>query len=239
MQLPQLVGLQEVENDTVLRDLTRRTMLWPAHYKYTVTDSPDRRGVDVALLYQAETFQLLHHRAVRVPSTEQGLPPTRDILVAALQHGGDTLHVCVVHMPSRRAGNAASKENRRLAMQTLCNVLDSLQGRDVIVLGDFNAEPGDRALEVLSPYVHSLLPHDRRTLRRRRGTYYFRGVWGFLDNIFVSPSLRECATGQARECRFPWLVRTAKETPHRTYGGEAYLGGTSDHLPLMVDVVLQ
>lgn len=235
MELPHLVALQEVENDTVLRDLTRRTPLWPARYRYIVTDSPDGRGVDVALLYRPEVFGLLEWRAVRVPSAEHGLRPTRDILVAKGTVGRDTLHVCVVHMPSRRGNNRASRLNRHLAMRCLGAVADSLRGGKVIIMGDFNAEPGDTALAALTARMPTLLPTDRRTLRGRRGTYYFRGVWGYLDHIIVSPPLYRHAKGQARECRFPWLLRTAKGIPYRTYGGTNYMGGTSDHLPLVAD----
>lgn len=241
MELPAVVALQEVENDTVLRDLTRRTQLWPAGYRHIVTDSPDVRGVDVALLYRPEKFKLLSWYAVRIPSAEHGLSPTRDILVATGLVGQDTLHVCVVHMPSRRNNNRRSAQNRRLAMQTLCHVVDSLSDRKVVVMGDFNAEPGDAALSVLHTRptrLHTLLPTDRKTLRSRRGTYYFRGVWGFLDHILVSPALHKRSTGQAWECRFPWLLRTSKEIPHRTYGGTSYLGGISDHLPLAADLEL-
>lgn len=236
MELPQLVALQEVENDTVLRDLTRRTALWAAGYRYVMTDGPDERGVDVALLYRPESFRLLGWHATRVPGAIHGLRPTRDILVATGTVGRDTLHVCVVHMPSRRSNGRTARLLRHLAMQTLCHVADSLRGEKVIIMGDFNAEPGDTALSSLSRRMCTLLPTDRRTLRSRRGTYYFRGVWGFLDHIFVSPSLSGQAPRQARECRFPWLLRTSKEIPHRTYGGTAYLGGISDHLPLMVDL---
>ncbi len=235
MELPQLVALQEVENDTVLHDLTRRTQLWPAKYCYVVTNSSDARGVDVALLYRPEAFTLLSWHSVAVPSTEYELPPTRDILVATGIAGKDTLHVCVVHMPSRRNNNHISRKKRDLAMQTLCTVTDSLSGKNVIVMGDFNAEPGDKALSVLSPHLHTLLPTDKKTLRERRGTYYFRGVWGFLDHIFVSSSLQKRAVGQAKEYRFPWLLRTTKEIPRRTYGGTNYIGGISDHLPLVAD----
>lgn len=235
MELPAVVALQEVENDTVLRDLTRRTQLWPAGYRHIVTDSPDVRGVDVALLYRPEAFRLLSWHAVRIPSAEHGLSPTRDILVATGLVGQDTLHVCVVHMPSRRNSNRRSAQNRRLAMQTLCHVVDSLSDRKVVVIGDFNAEPGDKSLLELSSRMCTMLPTDTKTLRRQRGTYYFRGVWGFLDHIFVSTVLQEQSLGQAQECRFPWLLRTAKDIPHRTYGGDSYLGGISDHLPLIAD----
>lgn len=236
MELPFLVGIQEVENDTVLRDLTRRTVLWPARYRYLVTDSPDRRGMNVALLYDEKCFSLLSWRTVSIPSFRYGLRPTRDILVAEGLTGVDTLYVCVVHFPSRRGNNRMSQQHRTLAVETLCGVLDSLEGRKVLVMGDFNAEPDDRLFSAVSSRVCTLVPTDRKVLNGARGTYYFRGVWGFLDHILVSPRLLPYACGEAKECRFPWLLRTDKRIPRRTYGGTAYLGGLSDHLPLVADI---
>lgn len=232
MELPALVGIQEVENDTVLRDLTRRTALWSARYKYVITDSPDERGVDVALLYNPKVFSLLSWHAVRIPSQEHGLRPTRDILVANGMVGKDTLYVCVVHLPSRRNNDAATRQNRTLTVHTLCNILDSLKGRKVMIMGDFNAEPGDEIFTSLSKYATSLIPTGKKTSNDKRGTYYFRGIWGYLDHILVSPELHRHSLGKATECRFPWLLRTEKQIPRRTYGGTSYLGGLSDHLPL-------
>ena len=235
MELPVLVGFQEVENDTVLRDLTRRTALWSARYKYVITDSPDSRGVDVALLYNPKVFSLLSWHATRVPSVEHGLRPTRDILVASGIVGEDTLHVCVVHLPSRRNNDRATRQNRALAVATLCNVLDSLNDEKVLVMGDFNAEPDDEIFTHLSKRLVTMMPVDRKMQNEKRGTYYFRGIWGYLDHILVSPELHKRALGKATECRFPWLLRTEKQIPHRTYGGISYLGGISDHLPLISD----
>ena len=239
MELPALVGLQEVENDTVLRDLTRRTALWPARYRYVITDSPDSRGVDVALLYNPKVFSLLSWHAVRVPVHKHNLRPTRDLLVASGIVGKDTLHICVVHLPSRRINDKSTQQLRALAVETLCGILDSLQSKKVMVMGDFNAEPGDKIFSMLSSRLRTLMPTDGKILNDRRGTYYFRGVWGFLDHILVSPELYGYSTAEAQECRFPWLLRTDKQIPHRTYGGTSYLGGLSDHLPLIADFVMQ
>ena len=239
MELPALIGFQEVENDTVLRDLTRRTALWTARYKYIITHSPDTRGVNVALLYNPKVYSLLSWHAVRIPSREHGLRPTRDILVASGMVGKDTLHVCVVHLPSRRNNDKTTRRNRTLAVETLHNILDSLKGRKVMIMGDFNAEPGDEIFTSLSERTGTLMPTDKKTLNDKRGTYYFRGVWGYLDHILVSPELHHNAINKATECRFPWLLRTKKQIPHRTYGGTSYLGGLSDHLPLTADFEFQ
>ncbi len=239
MELPAIVALQEVENDTVLRDLTRRTALWNAHYSYVITDSKDERGIDVGLLYRPQAFRLYCSRGVRVPSIEYGLHPTRDLLYAAgILPDGDTLHVIAVHLPSRRNNNAASKQNRELAVSTILEIVDSISRNsnpNVIVMGDFNAEPGDRIFSKTSPRLISIVEQDKNKLRGQMGTYYFRRIWGYLDHILVSPALKDHVQGRAYECRFPFLLRTDRKIPHRTYGGEHYMGGLSDHLPLLAD----
>lgn len=236
MQLPAIVALQEVENDTVLRDLTRRTALRNAKYQYVITDSPDSRGIDVALLYNPRLFNLLSWKSIRIPCQRHGLRPTRDILLASGMLGMDTIHICVVHFPSRRSDDAATQQVRSLAIETTCNIIDSLSGKHVMVMGDFNAECGDEMFARFSPNLISLNENQSTLSNEKRGTYYFQGVWGYLDHILVSPSLKRHIQGSASECRFPWLLRTEKQIPHRTYGGTSYLGGVSDHLPLMVDL---
>ncbi|MBQ2043585.1 MAG: endonuclease, partial [Bacteroidaceae bacterium] len=147
---PLLVGMMEVENDSVLFDLTRRSPLRRAGYDFLVTQSPDVRGIDVALLYQPKAFRLLAHCSVRVPSAQNGFRPTRDILHATgLLPSGDTLHVVAVHLPSRSGNSRQSARHRRLAMSSLCTVLDSLQGKKTVLMGDFNAEPSDPLFQML------------------------------------------------------------------------------------------
>ena len=253
MGLPDIVALQEVENDTVLRDLTRRTALWSAGYGYVVTEGPDERGADVGLLFRREAFRLSCFRGVRVPSAAHGLRATRDLLYAVgVLPAGDTLHVIAVHFPSRRSGGAAGRRNRALAAETLRGMVDSVYrachaGEDgcrdvvcgrcpkIVVMGDFNAEPGDEVFGMTGDRLVSLVVQDRRRLRGVEGTYYFKGVWGYLDHILVSPPLSGFACGRARECRFPFLLRGRGQVPARTYGGVHYLGGVSDHLPLVAD----
>ena len=124
-----LVGLCEVENDSVLTMLTQRSLLRTLHYQYIMTHCEDERGIDVALLYQPARFRPVEHRAVRVPSYVHGFRPTRDILyvkgLVLSGEGLDTLHVLVVHLPSR-AGGYEGDQNRRLAAQTLWATVDSI-----------------------------------------------------------------------------------------------------------------
>lgn len=121
--LPDLVALCEVENDSAMIALTKRSLLRKAGYEYVMTSSPDERGIDVALMYQPFSFRLLHHHAIRIkrlPETR----PTRDILYAkGILMGKDTLHVFVVHAPSRRGGEAASRPYRLQVASQLSRLL--------------------------------------------------------------------------------------------------------------------
>lgn len=234
---PMAVGLCEVENDSVLFDLTRRSPLRMARYAYIHEEGPDVRGVDVAMLYDSLQFNLIGHKALRVPSAERGFRPTRDILHVwgLCPTLPDTLHIIIVHLPSRAGSGRKSELHRRLAVGTLCSLLDELKGRNLLLMGDFNAEPDDKIFRSIGSRLTSLMPQSRKELQQARGTYYFRGLWGFLDHIFVSPSLLPFVERRAEVGRFPFLL-TEKGTPWRTYQGPVYKGGFSDHLPIWVDL---
>ena len=235
---PMIVGMCEVENDTCLRDLTRRSPLRMARYAYIHEEGPDVRGIDVAMLYDSTQFQLLGHEAVRIPSAELGYRPTRDILHAwgLCSSVPDTLHLVVVHLPSRAGSGREGTEHRRLAVKTLCDLLDELAGKKVLLMGDFNAEPTDKIFRSINQRMKSLVPQDKKELRREQGTYFFRNVWGFLDHILVSPSMLPYVEKSVTVGKFPLLLNE-RGTPNRTFQGPVYKGGISDHLPIWVDLL--
>ena len=235
---PMVVGMCEVENDTVLRDLTRRSPLRRARYAYIHEEGPDVRGVDVALLYDSTQFKPFGHKVVRIPSAEQGFRPTRDILHiwGLCPSLPDTLHIIIVHLPSRAGSGRKGDAHRRLAVNILCSLLDELEGKSVLLMGDFNAEPTDKIFRKIGQRLTSLLPQSRKELRKAQGTYFFRKLWGFLDHILVSPSLLPQIEERVTIGRFPFLL-TEKGTPSRTFQGPIYKGGTSDHLPIWVDLL--
>ncbi|MBO7471889.1 MAG: endonuclease/exonuclease/phosphatase family protein [Bacteroidaceae bacterium] len=235
---PMAIGVCEVENDSCLFDLTRRSPLRMARYAFIHEEGPDVRGIDVAMLYDSTQFQLLGHEAVRIPSAELGYRPTRDILHAWGQCPSvpDTLHLVVVHLPSRAGSGREGTEHRRLAVKTLCNLLDELDGKSVLLMGDFNSEPTDRIFREIGSRLTSLMPQSRKELRQAQGTYYFRNVWSFLDHILVSPRLLPRIGKSINVGRFPFLL-TEKGTPWRTFQGPVYKGGISDHLPIWVDLL--
>ena len=229
----------EVENDSVLHDLTRRSPLRLARYAYVHHEGPDLRGIDCALLYQPEQFHLLGSRAVRVPSERHGLRPTRDLLHCwGVLPGGDSLHVICVHFPSRAGGTRQSGLHRKLAAEALCGLLDSLSGQQVIVMGDFNAGADDPALRPIAQRLVSLTPSGRKEKRKPQGTYYYQGLWDFIDHILISRSLQSRCSQRITVGRFPFLL-TEEGTPYRTYRGPAYVGGVSDHLPIWADLFIR
>ena len=234
---PMIVGMCEVENDTVLRDLTRRSPLRLARYSYVHEEGPDKRGVDVAMLYDSLQFHLLGHKAIRIPSLEHGFSPTRNILHAwgRCPTLPDTLHIIIVHLPSRAGSGRKGEMHRRLAVTTLCNLLDDLEGKCVMLMGDFNAEPTDKIFRSIKERLTSLMPQSRKELRQAKGTYYFRKMWGFIDHIIISPNMLHHVKGSVTVGRFPFLL-TEKGTPWRTFQGPVYKGGISDHLPIWVDL---
>lgn len=230
---PVAVGFAEVESDTVLRDLTLRSPLRAAGYRYVMTSGPDLRGINVGLLYRPKEITLLDSRAVRIPSEENGFSPTRDILhVTGRLVSGDTLHFFVVHLPSQLGASRTKKQHRRLAVRTLVQEVMKVNGAPVLVMGDFNAGPRDEVFRLLGPVLHTLMPTDRRALRRPEGTYVYQGEWEYLDHILVNGALQEHVDkAEARAVRYPFLL-DEKGRPRRTYRGPSYAGGISDHLPV-------
>ena len=259
-QLPDLIGVCEVENDTVLRDWTRRSAMRALGYRYVMTESPDLRGIDVGLLYQPGSFKVLEHREIKVNLSEQTSRPTRNVLyVKGRLRDNDTLHVLVCHLPSRLGKRRESEYRRKVAAQVVRQVVDSVRVSQpmarMLVMGDFNAEMGDEIFEkeilsVVSTSENGNFPHESLPLfyvpmmtckenKEVKGTYRYRGIWESIDHIFVSPSLSERVVGDNQIIAFPFMCETEQKyggiRPFRTYQGPIYKGVYSDHFPIVVD----
>lgn len=240
--LPSMVALCEVENDTALHYLTKRGPLRKAGYEYVMTSSPDVRGIDVALLYSPFAFSLIEHKPIRVTPLE-GMRPTRDILYAKGRiANGDTLHVFVVHAPSRYGGEKATRPFRMAVAKTLCVALDSIfklsPGANIIVSGDFNDYHSNPAIKHIMQHNMAHLSHNATGKNGlARGTYKYKGQWNSIDHIFASETMRQKMTG----CFIndaPFLMENdtkyGGKQPLRNYNGYRYNNGYSDHLPLVV-----
>lgn len=240
-QLPDMVALCEVENDSVLHDLTRRSLLRNARYDYVMTNSPDERGIDVALMYSPYSFRLIGSHSVRVKPIK-GMRPTRDILYAlGVTASGDTLHVIVAHLPSRRGGEKYSRPFRMMAARQVAAVIDSIYNKvsaeaKIIVAGDFNDYSNSESMQLLCSKRMIGVSKGAKGHNGAKGTYRYQGLWGSLDHILVSIPLADIAT----ECYVndaEFLIERDEKyggvKPRRNYLGPRYLNGFSDHLPLV------
>ena len=257
-QAPDLIALVEVENDSVLFDLTQRSLLRTVGYKYIMTDSPDQRGIDVALLYHPYSFAPDTSYSLRITPPE-GFGPTRDILYVrgrmlassvpdSIDSNGkpknDELHVFVLHAPSRRKGEKASEPYRLEVASRLCSSIDSIRAispdANIFITGDFNDYSDNRALLMLAEHSMVEVSKDAKGTNGALGTYRYKGEWGSLDHIFFSKSLLD--NSRIDYCRIhdlPFLIEEEPKfggvRPARTYRGYKYnYNGFSDHLPLVV-----
>ena len=239
-QLPDMVALCEVENDSVLHDLTRRSLLRNARYDYVMTCSPDERGIDVALVYSPFSFRLIRSHSVRVEPIKD-MRPTRDILYASgVIASGDTLHVIVAHLPSRRGGERHSRPFRMAAADRVAAVVDSIynvsKDAKIIIAGDFNDYANSASVRMLCGKRLKDISAEATGRNGAKGTYRYQGEWGSLDHILVSEALARnvvhCYINDA-----PFLVEPDEKyggvKPRRNYLGPRYQNGFSDHLPLV------
>ena len=248
-----ILGLSEVENRGVLEDLVQSPNLKSKRYQIVHFNSPDRRGIDVALIYRQEVFLpfAIGNIPVHDPADENF--KTRNILwVKGLYHG-DTLHVAVNHWPSRRGG----KEDKRiLAAQTLRNVVDSVtniySNAKIVLLGDFNDDPSNRSVKKVL-YASSKISNDEprmlfnasaKTFRKGSGTLFYRGAWNLFDQIIISQSLMENNAEKYFYIKDSFRVFAAKYmqqgadenqgVPLRTFSRGVYKDGYSDHYPTLI-----
>lgn len=161
----------------MMRDLTRYSALREADYRYVMTQSPDKRGIDVALLYQRNLFKLLSYQSLPVDKPRKNSRPTRDILhVSGLLLNRDTLDVLVAHFPSRSGGARESEPYRLLAARKVKHAIDSLytirRHPQIVLLGDFNDYPENKSVkEVLEAAAPSTL---QDSLRPQNFTIYWQ-----------------------------------------------------------------
>lgn len=254
-QVPDIVGLCEVENEYCAKALVGYSPLREAGYEYVITDSPDERGIDVLLLYQPYTFKLLEKHVINVPTVSIGGRPTRDILhVSGSIVTGDTLDIFLVHFPSRSGGWRKTEKYRLMAAGCLKsaveNIIQSRLNPYIIIMGDFNDYPSNKSLvETLGACKPGVTPEPHLLYNlmdgKPGGTYKYRGEWGILDQMIVSGTLLRngnirTSYSEASIVDFPFLMEEDEkyggDTPFRTYHGMRYRGGYSDHLPVLLEL---
>ena len=235
--MPAVICLAEVENRRVLQDLSENTPLARTGYRIVHRDSPDARGIDVAVLYDPSRIILESAEFL----TAEGFS-TREILWCRLLPADDstanTLHLFVNHWPSKRGG-AASSDSRRIAVSSLLRgQLDSLQAAEpdsrILLVGDFNDTPDSEVLTALCDSCH-LVNLSLPLWKQGKGTIRYNGKWELIDQALASRTL--AGDGVRFGIFSPDFLREYDKSylgykPRRTFVGPRYNGGVSDHFPI-------
>jgi exonuclease III len=261
---PALVGVCEVENDSVLFDLTRRAGLRKHKYEYIITDSKDNRGSNIALLYQRDQIKIISKRSYTPTLQSNPLKTTRDILhVTGKVINEEILDIFICHFPSRREGIKRTMPDRIRCAELLKQKTDSLfrirKKANIIIMGDFNDYPDDISLSeslgahsIKSPIsdkgLYNMFYH--RIHEKNTGSYKYRGKWNFIDQFIISGNLLNLSSKisikkkEAYIYSAPFLLhddnkKYGGQKPFRTYSGFKYPGGYSDHLPIYMDLIIK
>lgn len=243
-RLPDIIGLAEIENSNVLYRLLNDTALKKAGYSFVHYEGNDRRGIDVALLYRKAGFRKISHTR-KVPVTREGdTLQTRDILHVELKPlESPSVDLIVNHHPSKYGGTDESQARREAAMSALKELTDSLAAvrgpnRRIIAMGDFNDNPESGPFEMMKG---SLVNMGDDLHRRGKGTIRYEGRWELIDMFLVSPDMQEDVRMEI--VKVPFLMtrdtKHAGEKPFRTYSGPKYMGGVSDHCPIVLRFIGQ
>jgi predicted extracellular nuclease len=241
MGKPLVCGFSEVENAGVVRAIVANQEAFKT-YGIVHYESPDARGIDVAMIYDSSKLKLLASDNIRFILPGETKATTRDILWAQFSYKKHPFYVMVNHWPSRRGGTDESDDKRVAAAKTACNFIDSVQkanGYPIIFLGDLNDHPENNAPKLIDERLDPMITKDSGPTK---GTHFYNNEWGILDHIYVSANFIGkkngivASSGQIHN--FPFLMEEYKGNiqPKRTYAGSKYLGGYSDHLPVSIQL---
>ena len=237
-RMPDVIGVCEVENRGVLSRLLYSTLLRKYDYAIVHFDSGDRRGIDVALLYRKSSFELLS-TSLKTPFYQGEKLRTRDMLHARMRRCilGDTLDFIVCHHPSKYGGTVESHKRRVVAMSALADLCDSLGNGHKIVMGDFNDIPSAGQFEEVS---QTLVNKAVRLYTEGKGTIRYKGKWELIDMFLVDSTISQETCMNI--IQIPFLMTYDRNYPGykplRTYTGPKYLGGVSDHCPIILKILL-
>ncbi|MFY0632066.1 MAG: endonuclease/exonuclease/phosphatase family protein [Flavobacteriaceae bacterium] len=243
---PAIVGLVEVENSKVLEDLTSAINSENTHYGFVHYDSPDDRGIDVALLYNRSHFELLTSETYPLYlEKENGTRDyTRDILVVKGYLNGELIHIIVNHWPSRREGTERSEPKRIEAAKLASFIVEEIQSNNfdpkIIIMGDFNDNPKDKSVKEHLMTENLYNPMESLLDKNSSGTLTFNKKWLLFDQIIFTKNFMAKEKGKhsfmhAEIYNKDWLKVSRGKlegSPFRTYIGPWYQGGFSDHFPV-------
>lgn len=256
---PAILGVAEIENDTVLNDLIKETQLKKRNYQFVHYDSKDARGVDVGLLYNPTYFSVIASDKlfVSLPTGSKDAYYTRDILWVKGKLNGELIHLYVNHWPSRSGGEKRSEPGRIAAAAVCRKHIDSILLKEpnakIVVMGDLNDDPTNKSVEKVLKAVDKDQLDQQGALfnpwldlfRNGIGTLAYQDAWGLFDQIIVSKQwLNKDQSGfflyQPHVFNKEFLVENNgryKGYPMRTWDGNSYRGGYSDHFPTYLLIV--
>lgn len=234
--MPDIIGLCEVENKQVINDLLKTPTFSNHNYKIIHQDSPDSRGIDCALLYN-DKIQLLNYDFIFVknPNVKRA---TRDILYAKLKISDKIFNIFVNHWPSRWGGQEESNYKRVYAAKILRNYININISKDdyTLIMGDFNDYPNNESLSdiLIEDDLVNLMSTD---FVLGNGSYNYKGLWNWLDQILISknffkPNMKIKSVGSFQKEYMLYINKKGESRPSRTFGGNNWYGGFSDHLPV-------
>jgi predicted extracellular nuclease len=262
-QPPEIIGLVEIENRKVLNDLLTTTPLAKFNYGIVHYESPDPRGIDVALLFRSEKFKILYQEPIYINFIGHPERKTRNILFVKLLYKNiDTLCIFVNHWPSRLGGEIETEDLRfetaSLLRQKVDLIFQSNPAAKIVIIGDFNDEPTDPSLTnhlKAQPVSSQLFTNKLYNLSydllktSKIGTHYFSGHWSILDQVIVSGGLLNASKGLYAKSTdihifaVDFITQSDNKNlgikPLPTYSGPKYMGGYSDHLPVYLDLNLK
>lgn len=252
---PALIGVAEIENETVLKDLIHQPELESRKLRIIHFESPDSRGIDVAMLYNPAFFRVINARALPVEIITNGkMEHTRDVLYVIGRLGDDTFHVFVNHWPSRRGGEAATVWKRAKAASVSKNIIDSIMAVNpnakAIVMGDLNDDPTDPSIVKILGAVGNKKKVKPGGLYNPWVNFYKKGIgtlgyndsWDLFDQImvsygFIKPGADNWHFYKAEIFNHAFLKNAFgkyKGYPHRSFSGTTWIDGYSDHFPTII-----
>lgn len=250
--VPALIGVAEVENYNVLEDLIGSEYLKDKNYSYIHYDSPDERGIDVAMLINDDFFEVIDTAPVAIDIREDnGVKDyTRDALYVHGILNGEEVHIVVTHWPSRRDGAESTSHKRIQAAKQINTFISAHENINeyskVIIMGDFNDNPNDKSVKnnLLTPLLYN--PFEK-LMSNTRGSLIHYDEWFLFDQIIFSHNFLKTEKGKHSFLRADifddkflqeWKGRN-EGNPFRTYRGRRYLGGYSDHFPVFINILLK
>lgn len=261
---PDIIGMAEIEDDPVLRKMCYDSPLKKYKYRSVHYESPDARGVDVALLYRADRVKLVCSEPIAIKFPFDSLAKNRDVLYAAFQFpNGDTLHVFVNHWTSRYSGYAATIPKRNyyasVVRKTCDSILENNPFAKIVIMGDFNDYPTDESMTELlragdldnaNHADYTLFNLMYRFLKMNNvGSHKHDDFWGCLDQMVVSRALLDSNTStfilnkEAHIFMDDFMVEPDEKyggyKTFRTFLGPRYIGGYSDHLPVFIRLLVR